>query len=285
MKALGINLPDMNQGDEEILIEKMNDAVIKDTVEGLYVITKILVIGSRDRKILVSKKWNSEFDCPKSEQIKSKNENQLSDIAAKKSKNSPKKSDVNNILNKKMGGDLDAENEESDDDSIEFVGVKKSGDAAIVMQNKAKDGNDDNVADDGQNKNLKKRKLSCGPVDKSLNSEKSNSNDTLKTVPNGTKNEKEKEKDKEKDKDKEIDSSKSIVNPNTEIDTSELPLGFEGDAMIIKECLSSRLDNYHSHVVDFTPAKINAKKTCKALMLPVTRSVHCSKCGPTGTYI
>ena len=29
-----------------------------------------------------------------------------------------------------MGADLDAENEESDDDSIEFVGVKKSGDAA-----------------------------------------------------------------------------------------------------------------------------------------------------------
>ena len=51
MTELGINLPDINEGDAEIDIEKMNDAVIKDTVEGLYVINKILVIGSRDRRI------------------------------------------------------------------------------------------------------------------------------------------------------------------------------------------------------------------------------------------
>ena len=379
MTELGINLPDVNEGDTEIDIEKMNDAVIKDTVEGLYVINKILVIGSRDRKILVSKKWNSEFDCPKSEQFKSKNENQLSEIAAKKSKNSPN-SNVDEVKNHKSGDKLDAPNEESDDDFIEFVGTKKSGDATVVMQNKenetlnqnlneyvaahnrskdgrgqpssnAKDnsnnninGNDNNNSNDSSNnksnsnskknsnnngknngKNngnkksndngnnndilhnssarssptttttstsstsshrtdlnaldncLKKRKLSDCPVEENLNSEILNSNDISKTVKNSPINEKVKEN--------ESDNSKGIVDPNSGIDTSELPLDFEGDAMIIKECLSTRLDSYHGHVVDFTPLKINARKACKTLMLPVTRSVHCSTCGPTGTYV
>ena len=128
---LGINIPEEHDSDDEETEDKKRESIIKDTTEGLYVISKMLLSDSRESRMLLRRGRDTpEEVCHKL----------FPDVCKKERSRDVKPSIVTlsaSASATESGPPCHADQtNEEEEDYIEFAGVRKRGSAAISMQDK-----------------------------------------------------------------------------------------------------------------------------------------------------
>ena len=124
---VGINIPDAHDSDDEEIEDKKRESVIKDTVEGLFVVNKMLLTDTRESRLLLRRGRDTpEEVCYKLFPGVCKREVKPEVTAACAAAPTD-------------DSHADQTNEE-EEDYIEFAGVRKRGSAAISMPDKGTGG-------------------------------------------------------------------------------------------------------------------------------------------------